>query len=525
MAKYMWAKAMMRKSSVFLIVVLAVLIVGAGVAFMQRARRIGTPAPNGPGSVIQLAANGNLQRALNQAKPGDTIVLEAGAVYEGPFTLPKKDGNEFITIQSSRVAELPDGVRVSPSQSALLAKLQSSENGSPIVKTEPAAHHYKFIGIEFSTANAQVKINDLVRLGDSAPQKTLDTVPHHLVIDRSYIHGFPTQEVQRGISLNSAETAITNSYISEIHGKGYDTQAICGWNGPGPFKIINNYLEGAGENVMFGGSNPSIPNLVPSDIEIRDNYFFKPLSWKVGDPSYGGQHWSVKNLFELKNARRVTIDRNIFENNWVDAQAGSGILFTVRNDEGGAPWSTIEDVTFTNNIVRNSPSALNLLGKDNLKPSQRAKNIVISNNFFTDISGIFLTMSGYPNATISNNTHFQSGNIMTLHGDPSPGFVYKNNITVRDSKGYGVKGDASGEGTVALDLFTPGAEFRNNVIVGANASQYPGNNSYPSSLGEVGFVNAENGDFRLGPKSRYRQMGSQKAAIGADFDLLPKPAR
>src|SRR6185503_8516029 len=197
---------------------------------------------------------------------------------------------------------------------------------------------------------------------------------------------------------------------------------------------------------------------------------------------------------ELKNARRVTIDRNIFENNWVDAQAGSAILFTVRNDEGGAPWSTIEDVEFTNNIVKNSPSAVNLLGKDNLKPSQRASKILISNNFFTAISGTFLTMSGYPNATISNNTHFQSGNIMTLHGDPSPGFVYQNNITIRDEKGYGVKGDATGEGRVALEIFAPSCVFENNIIVGANASQYPTKNFYPGSVAEVGFLGFEKGD-------------------------------
>ena len=513
---------MMRKSTAFLVFFLVVLVAGAGIAFMQRARRVESPSPDGNGAVIRLDRNGDLQRALNRARPGDTIILEAGAVYKGPFTLPVKSGNEYITIQTSRLTELTEGVRVSPSQSALFAKLQSAENGSPILKTEAGAHHYKFIGIEFSTTDAQVKINDLLRLGESNTQTSLNQVPHHLVIDRCYIHGFETQEVQRGVSLNSADTSITNSHISDVHGKGYDTQAICGWNGPGPFKIINNYLEGAGENVMFGGSNPSIPNLVPTDIEIRDNYFFKPLSWKVGDPTYAGQHWSVKNLFELKNARRVIIDHNIFENNWVDAQAGSGILFTVRNDEGGAPWSTVEDVTFTNNIVKNSPAALNLLGKDNLKQSQRAQKIVISNNLFTGISGTFLTMSGYPNVTISNNTHLQSGNIMTLHGEPSPGFIYQNNITVRDANGYGVKGDATGEGTIALSQFTPSYSFRNNIIVGANSSQYPANNFYPSQVSEVGFTSIEKGDFRLHPRSRYKQPHGQAASLGCDFDLLPK---
>ena len=474
------------------------------------------------GPVVKLGPNGNLQRAIDRAKPGDTIILEAGEVYQGPITLPVKSGSEFITIQSSRVSELPEGARVTPAQANLLAKLQSAEKSAPVVKTQPGAHHYKFIGIEFSTANAQVVVHDLIRFGDAA-MTSLDEVPHHLVVDRSYIHGFPTQDVQRGISLNSAETSITNSYISDIHGKGYDTQAICGWNGPGPFKIINNYLEAAGENIMFGGSDPKIRDLVPADIEIRDNYFFKPLSWKVGDPSYGGHHWSVKNLFELKSARRVTIDRNVFENNWVDAQAGPAILFTVRNQDGTAPWSTIEDVTFTNNIVKNSPAALNLLGKDNLKPSQRARGLKISNNLFTNISGTFLTMSGYPDVTIANNTHVQTGNIMTLHGDPSPGFVYENNVTIRDKKGYGVKGDATGEGTVALNLFTPSATFQNNVIVGANASQYPGKNFYPTSLTDVGFVDPAKGDFRLDPASRYHRPAQAGGLLGVNPAALPKP--
>ena len=69
--------------------------------------------------------------------------------------------------------------------------------------------------------------------------------------------------------MNSARTAVVDSYLSNLHEVGADSQAIAGWNGPGPFKIVNNYLEGAGENVMFGGADPRIPNLVPSDIEIR----------------------------------------------------------------------------------------------------------------------------------------------------------------------------------------------------------------------------------------------------------------
>ncbi|HSE20208.1 MAG TPA: hypothetical protein VLB68_01080, partial [Pyrinomonadaceae bacterium] len=248
------------------------------------------------GGTIRVGANSDLQRAIERAQPGDVIVVDANAVYTGPFTLPNKSGSSYITIQSSRVAELPEGVRVGPQQSTLFAKLVSATPGAPVIKTDPGSHHYRFVGVDISTARSDVKAYDLVQLGDS--KQTSAQVPHDFVIDRSYIHGFPDQDVQRGISLNAAEITVSNSYISEIHGRGYDTQAICGWNGPGPFHIINNYLEASGENVMFGGALPSITNLIPSNIEIRRNYFFKPLSWKVGDPSYAGIHWSVKNLLE-----------------------------------------------------------------------------------------------------------------------------------------------------------------------------------------------------------------------------------
>ena len=129
-------------------------------------------------------------------------------------------------------------------------------------------------------------------------------VPTDIIFDRCYVHGTPTGGVRRGIAMNGCRMAVVDSYLSDFHEVGADSQAISGWNGPGPFKVVSNYLEGAGENLMFGGADPSIPDLVPSDIEIRGNHLFKPLSWKIGHPSYAGRPWSVKNIFELKNARR-----------------------------------------------------------------------------------------------------------------------------------------------------------------------------------------------------------------------------
>src|SRR6185369_14134554 len=390
----------------------------------------------------------------------------------------------YITIQSSRVGELPEGVRVGPAQTALFAKLRSGSSAGQVLRTAAGAHHYRFIGVEISSATAALTY-DLVRFGEST--QTASDVPHDLVIDRSWIHGFDTQDVQRGVSLNGSEITISNSYISEIHGRGYDTQAICGWNGPGPFHIINNYLEASGENILFGGADPSITNLVPTNIEIRRNYLFKPLRWKMTDPSYAGIHWSVKNLLEIKMGRNIVIDGNVMENSWGDAQIGYAVLFTVRNQDGKAPWSTIENVIFTNNTVKNSEQGFQLLGSDNLNPSQRASGLEITNNLFTGISNRFLTMTAYSKVTVNHNTHFQNGNIMSLYGEPSTGFVYTDNITNRAANGYGIFGDSVGEGKAALARYAPGNTFTKNIISGAAASSYPPDNFYPANIEDIGF--------------------------------------
>jgi len=52
----------------------------------------------------------------------------------------------------------------------------------------------------------------------------------------------------------------------------------------------------------------------------------------------------------------------------------AGATFTVRNQDGTAPWSTVEDVTFSNNIVRHTGSAVGhaRLGRPLPEPAHQA---------------------------------------------------------------------------------------------------------------------------------------------------------
>jgi len=485
------------------------------------------------GRQTSVAAGGDLQGALNSAQPGDTIILQAGATYTGNFTLPVKSGTAWIYVQSSALSSLPAaGTRVAPAQASVMPKIVSP-NTSPAISTAAGAHHFRFVGVEITTTFASTSATNygLVMLEAPGGNTSLAQAPTDLVFDRCYIHGTPTGNVRRAIVMNSARTAVVDSYLSDLHEVGADSQALASWNGPGPFKIVNNYLEGAGENVLFGGVDPAIPNLVPSDIEIRRNYLFKPLSWMAGSGSFAGIHWSVKNLFELKNAQRILIDGNVLENNWADAQNGYGVLFTPRNQDGAAPWSVVRDVTFTNNIVRHSGGGVNALGSDYLHPSQPTQRILIQNNLFDDISnntwngtGTFLqAVDGGSDIVVDHNTVLQSGNIITATYSsalvPASSFVFTNNIVSNNQ--YGVFGDYGvGIGTTAISAYFPGSSFARNAIVGGLASNLPDNNYFPSSLAAVGFVDRANRNYALAPGTPYVRAGTDGKDVGVDFTAM-----
>src|SRR2546430_177165 len=131
-------------------------------------------------STISVAAGGDLQAAINNAQPGDTIALARGATFTGGHVLPDKGGATRLTIRTAGDNDLPGaGGRISPDNASQLAKIRS--NGGPAVQTAPGAHHWTLQLVEI----AGVGGNDLVLLGDgSGAQSQLSQVPHDLVIDR-----------------------------------------------------------------------------------------------------------------------------------------------------------------------------------------------------------------------------------------------------------------------------------------------------------------------------------------------------
>ncbi|MDB4891756.1 MAG: hypothetical protein JWL61_3611 [Gemmatimonadetes bacterium] len=483
-------------------------------------------APAAGGRVISVASGGNFQNALNSALPGDVIELANGASFTGNFTLPNKNSTstQWITVRPASMVGVPaEGSRMTPSQAAAanLPKLISNTNQGAIA-TDFGAHHYRFVAIEV-TVPAAIANTGLIRLGTSY-ETTLAQMPHDIVLDRMYIHGTPLGINRRCVTLNGAAQAVVDSYISECHDDGPDSQAIAGWNGPGPYKIVNNYLEAASENINWGGGDPTINGLIPSDIEIRRNHFTKQVAWI-------GRGFNVKNLYESKNAQRVLIEGNIFENNWQDGQGGSAIVLKSVNQSGGCPWCVVKDITFRYNLIKNTGSGFALTGHD-VGAQSIMTRVTITDNVMSGIDvgptfngdgRAFLINNDPIDLVIAHNTLFDPSNTAITFGGPSTEpptrLVFRDNVLGGGQ--YGVKGPGIGT-AAALQLFMPAGGYWGNVMTasGSNATGFPVGNFFSATMGGIGFVSPTSLDYHLTSGSTFRNKATDMLNPGADIDAV-----
>ena len=427
---------------------------------------------------------GDLQGALNAAQPGDEIVLATGSTFVGNYVLPNKSGGSGWIVVRAEEMHTPAGTRISPASVSGSASV-ITPNQDPAIKTAPGAHRWRLVGFEVGHQTGAIYNYGILVLG-RGDEPSLALQPSEIVLDRMYVHGSATDGASRCITFNGRSLAVVDSWISECHAKGADAQGVGGWSGAGPFLIENNRIEASGQAVMFGGGDPQIANVTPSDIIIRRNYMFKPLSWAHG-------RWTVKATFELKHARRVLFEANVLENHWADAQTGFPILFQAVSQDNGAPWSTVRDVTVQNNLIKNCPSGVNMLARYNALLVTPTSRIAVVNNLFQDvgidpISGgqgrIFQLLGELEDVTVLHNTTTLSppgkaGQAVGLDGAPSTRLIFADNVLPMTD--YGMFGNAVGSGIVAFTTYAPGAVVTGNVIPNQPANVYPPFNYFPDS--------------------------------------------
>lgn len=278
-----------------------------------------------------------------------------------------------------------------------------------------------------------------------------------------------SQGQHRGIAVNSADVEILATDILNIW-HSIDTQAIAGWKGTKNLLVEDCILEASGENIIFGGDDCA-ESEIPDGITIKSCNLTKPTTWK------GKAGCTVKNLFELKNARNVVFEGNTCGPVWKNGQDGYAVVLTVRNQYGGAPWSTIENVSLRNNYFVGMGAGINILGRDDSYPSRVMKNVQIYQNTFEDINAQVwggaarqvMIQGGPQDLRLAGNTFKGSGyqNSFFTFGQPQHKL---NSLAVEGNEfmegEYGIHGEAAlGLGKAAVDFYNPnGYQWSGNTV-------------------------------------------------------------
>ena len=251
------------------------------------------------------------------------------------------------------------------------AEIRADVGGTCVLDVRPGATDVRISGLRV-TAAPGVSINDLVCLGHGDDTQTaLDQQPRRITFTGNTVVG--NGLTKRGIAIHGADITVLDNRVLNIARVGQDSSAIGGWNGEGRWTIENNEIEGASENILIGGADPSIVGLVPTDITIRGNHLYKRLAWR-------GAGVGVKNLLELKTGRRVRIENNLLEFNWVDGQTGWGIVLTP-SQYGTNPRNSLEDIDIVDNVLRETGGGINLLGSGQNSVTGITKRVHVSGNY------------------------------------------------------------------------------------------------------------------------------------------------
>jgi hypothetical protein len=410
-----------------------------------------TPTP----VVVVIPTPAAFKVAYAAAAPGDVLTLSRALVYPDALVLDKA-----ITLQAEGLTALARMDATTP--------LPTFKDGITI-----PGDAVTLIGLEVHKVNS---LTDIVVFTGAS-----------VTLDRLRVLGDPVKGAKRCIAANgNGNATIIRSwadYCFQIL-NGNDSQAVLAWDMAPGLTIEDNYLSGGSETVMIGGADASSAARMPTDIVIKGNTITKRPEWQT-------MAVGVKNLVEFKAGRNILVDNNDITYVWGGhGQVGYAVLVTVRNQDGRAPWSTVQNLVFRGNRIAHAAAAINILGIDNIKetvtgkptpvgtvrPSVRASTLSFTGNTFTDLdptkytgSNQMILIGGSPiDVTIDMNT-FAGAHIGsqvyfygTLPAAIVPGFVVTTNTWPPAT--YGIKGDGTASGAATWTAYVTGGTLRGNVV-------------------------------------------------------------
>lgn len=257
------------------------------------------------------------------------------------------------------------------------------------------------------------------------------------------------------------------------------------------------------------------------------------LVWTASG-TFGGQSWTIKNLFEIKAAQNWLVERNVFENCWKGSDVGFAVWLKTVNQGGAAPFIKTTNGIFRLNVIRHCYGLFEVHGREGSPQPAPLDGLVIENNLCYDSSSTWGqgedtkyaidVTEGALNVTINHNHLIHSsgrGHLSLRSGvDACTGFVYTNNLGIKLAFGIHDNDGAVGEGTAALAACTGSSyTYTKNAIADISAGSYPAGNFADALAAWSAKFTAYAADgvganFVIDPASDYHNAGTDGADIG-----------
>jgi len=391
---------------------------------------------------IAVPAGGNLQAAINNAKRGDKIVLEAGATYVGNFNLINKGPctgaeSEFITITTSDPSGTPQAlfgypqhdIRITAQMAARMPKVLTP-NSSPAFWVNAGAGCYRLKGLDISNTDTSGTVIRLIGFGEQIPPDR-NLYPSHIVIEQNLIRpreedGSPysTQTLRRsaengiyaeGTNWTIQQNAIQGFVSDTAKGTAFAGILITTW--ADNFKIRNNLVEAWTYAWLIGGGGGLFPDpfqtATVSQCTATSCVFSHTNGITVGMPVAVFVYEAVDNIGVNRkwwgNAYVASTDGRIvnfakplctagndpLENTCLPFDPSKN-LRTIPLDGSQVRWGGFQpqNITIQRNLLPHRPEWTNLLGQCGGKGYFELKtglNILIEGNRFKGCDGFTIT--------------------------------------------------------------------------------------------------------------------------------------
>jgi len=344
-------------------------------------------------SVRVVRAGENLQTALAEGVP---LELEAGAQFTGSFVLPT-------------------GAAITGRPGSALR----GETGQAIVIT-PGATDVSVTDVEATSKHPEV-----ILVGENtAAQTNVDQVPRRIAFTRVVV---PSHRGKRAFALHGSNISLIDCQALDVwDAGGQDSQAIYIGNAPGQITVRGGRYSAGSEIVLLGGDATKIPNLTPEDILFDGVELFRPLSWQTD-----GIKRKVKNIFEDKNGRFVTLRNSRLSGCWRDGQNGEAIVLTPALDgaQVASPLRSgeVQDVTIEDVTITDCASVANIVGRNYAAYTVNRTSGIVFRRVIANCrkalsglshAGIFALIQGEPDDVLIEDCEFTGDGKDTINYSP-----------------------------------------------------------------------------------------------------------